>query len=705
MILDQRCMTILTKMVHAPSHVSPLELMEELQISKRTVYYDIDKINCWLKDQGLDELKYVRAAGFFLDEEEKQQIKQRLHSFDKAGSYEFSRKERMAWTAILILTREKTIYLQDLMDKLGVSRSTLLADIKELKKQLSQFQVQLNFHKPSGYYIAGEEQDKRKMLIHFLSQVLTNRGWNDLLSEVQLTIQDTPGLSPEMFQRTDLETIYEILNESESFSGVHYTDEVMETLSAHIFMLIKRFNQEKYIKMDPVEKQVIKETKEYTAAQFICRKIESGFHIEVPDDEACYLATYLLGAKISDYDTHELENQDLAILKSIAAGMVDDFQKYACVFFQNRKELERNLLIHLKPAYFRIKYGIELENPLSKSVQESYQDLFILTKKVVHHFEYVLGKKVSDDEAAYIAMHFGGWIDKEGVRVEARKKAAVVCASGIGTSRILQKQIEDLMPFVDVAYVYTVREYEKASLADLDFVISTTPVSRKKVPVFIVNPILNPSEKESLLKQVQASEKKPRSENIDALMDIIRKHADIKDENMLIQELKVYYQSNKETKSEVDQKPMLNEVLTADKIQFADSAASWQEALQLASQPLLADQSISQNYIDAMIENVKEMGPYIVIAPGIALPHARPEAGVNKLGMSFLQLKESCAFSEKPEHQVRLFFVLAAIDNETHLKALSQLSKMLSDSDNLEKLQKADTAADVLEIINQYSQD
>ncbi|MEK3857229.1 BglG family transcription antiterminator [Cytobacillus sp. FSL H8-0458] len=705
MILDQRCMTILTKMVHAPTHVSPQELMEELQISKRTVYYDVDKINSWLKDQGLDELKYVRAAGFFLDEEEKQQIKQRLDSFDKAASYEFSRKERMAWTAILILTREKTIYLQDLIDKLGVSRSTLLADIKELKKQLSQFQVQLNFHKPSGYYIAGEEQDKRKMLIYCLSQVLTNRGWNDLLSEVQLTIQDTPGLSPEMFQRADLETIYEILNESESFSGVHYTDEVMETLSAHIFMLIKRFNQEKYIKMDPVEKQVIKETKEYTAAQFICRKIESGFQIEVPDDEACYLATYLLGAKISDYDTHELENQDLAILKSIAIRMVDDFQKYACVFFQNRKELERNLLIHLKPAYFRIKYGIELENPLSKSVQESYQDLFILTKKVVHHFEYVLGKKVSDDEAAYIAMHFGGWIDKEGVRVEARKKAAVVCASGIGTSRILQKQIEDLMPFVDVANVYTVREYEKASLADLDFVISTTPVSLKNVPVFIVNPILNPSEKESLLKQVQASEKRPKSENIETLMDIIRKHADIKDESMLIQELKVYYQSNKEAKSEVDQKPMLNEVLTADKIQFSDSAPSWQEALQIASQPLLADQSISRNYIDAMIENVKEMGPYIVIAPGIALPHARPEAGVNKLGMSFLQLKESCAFSEKPEHQVRLFFVLAAIDNETHLKALSQLSKMLSDSDNLEKLQNADTAADVLEIINQYSQD
>ncbi|GLB60248.1 BglG family transcription antiterminator [Cytobacillus sp. NCCP-133] len=705
MILGHRCMTILTKMVHTPSHVSPQELIEVLNVSKRTVYYDIEKINSWLKEKGLEELGYVRTAGFFLSEKGKQQIKQALGSFDKKTGYEFSKKERIAWAAIIILTREKAVFLQDLMDQLGVSRSTLLADIRDLKRQLAHFQIELNSHKTSGYFIDGEEQDKRKMLIYFLSQVLTNRGWNDLLSEIQLTIQDKQELSPELFQRSDLDAIYCILSESESYSEVRYTDEVIETLSAQLFLLIKRFTQGKYIQMDPIEQEVIKKTKEYSSAQFICQRIESGFDVRIPEDEACYIATYLLSSKISDYQGTEWENKELRNLKQIVSRMVDDFEKYACVFFQNRIELERNLLIHLKPAYFRIKYGIELENPLSKSVQDSYQDLFILTKKVVHHFEYVLGKSVSDDEVAYIAMHFGGWIDKEGVKVEARKKAVVVCASGIGTSRILQKQVEDLMPLVDVTNVFTVREYEKAFLADVDFVISTTPVSEKNIPVFIVNPILNPSEKEALLKQVQTAKITPRPENIDALMSIIRKHADIKNEGMLFQELKTYYQSIKEMKSEVDQKPMLHEVLTPDKIQFADSANSWQEALQMASQPLLADHSISQEYIDAMVENVKKMGPYIVIAPGIALPHARPEAGVNKLGMSFLQLKESCSFSEKSGHQVTLFFVLAAIDNETHLKALSQLSKMLSNGENLEKLQSAETAAEVLEIINLYSKD
>lgn len=704
MILDQRCITLLKKIVHASSHVSPLELMEELKVSKRTVYYDVEKVNSWLKSNELEILSYVRSAGFFLSNEGKKRIEEKLFFFDKRTNYEFSPKERAAWVAILILNRDSALFLQDLMDKLNVSRSSLLADIKQLKKQLEHFHVELKFHKTSGYFIAGVEQDKRKIIIYFLSQVLTNRSWNELLSEIQWTVNQDQPLTPDLFNRSDLDTIYEIINDSESYTGVRYTDEVMQSLSVHLFMLIKRFTQGKYIYIDKVEKEVIRETKEFEAARYICNKIESVFQLSVPNDEVFYMTTYLLGAKISAYKPVDGENQDLTNLKQIIRFMVDDFQKFACVFFQNRQELERNLFIHLKPAYFRIKYGIEVDNPLSENVQNTYHDVFVLTKKVIHHFEFILGKSISNDEIAYIAMHFGGWINKEGVKVEARKKAIVVCASGIGTSRILQKQIEDLIPTVDVVDPMTVREYEKTDLVGIDIIISTTPIKEKKVPVFVVNPILNHAEKASLLKQIQSAAVPEKFGTIEALMSIIRKHSDIKNEEKLYQEIKSFYQGKSE-KKEVDQKPMLNELLTADKIQFIDKVESWQEGLQLASEPLIADGSISQSYIDVMIENVISMGPYIVIAPGIALPHARPEAGVNKLGMSFLRLKQSCSFSEKPEHQVKLFFVLAAIDNETHLKALSQMSNMLSDGHNLEKLQTAETVADIEVIINQYSQE
>lgn len=141
-----------------------------------------------------------------------------------------------------------------------MSRSTLLNDIKELKEQLSRFQVKLHFHKSSGYCILGEEQDKR----YYLSQVLTNRGRDELLTEIQLTIQhQEPHMAAQMFTRKDLDTIYEILNELEPFVGVKYTDEVMQTLSVQLFLLIKRFTQGKHVSIDPVEKEVIKGTGEY----------------------------------------------------------------------------------------------------------------------------------------------------------------------------------------------------------------------------------------------------------------------------------------------------------------------------------------------------------------------------------------------------------------------------------------------------------
>ncbi|XJZ26652.1 BglG family transcription antiterminator [Bacillota bacterium Lsc_1132] len=705
MTLDQRCIAILQKIVHATSYVSSSQLIEELDVSKRTVYYDVEKINDWLKSNDMDPIGYVRSAGFYITDASRVKVKENLKQLNQKRDFVFSAEERAALLVIFILTREKEIYLEDLIDKLNVSRSTLLADIKRQKEQLTKFNVSLQFHRRSGYFILGEEQNKRKVLIHYLAKSLTNKGWNDLLLEVQLTIHNEDKWTSQLFDKTDLKRIYRIIDESEQFVGVRYTDEVIQSLSIQIFLLIKRFNQGKHIFLDPVEKEVIRETREYKSSCFICEKIESVYRIVVPEDEIYYLATHLLGAKVSEYTNDYIENVELVYLKKIIKNMVDDFQKYACIMFKNRMELERNLVIHLKPAYYRIKYGIELTNPITESLTVKYKDLFILTKKIIHHFEYLLGKPISDDEIAYIAMHFGGWIDKEGVEVKSRKKAIVVCASGIGTSRILQKQIEDLIPSIDVVKALTIRDYEKTDALDVDFVISTCPITEKNVPLFIVNPILNHIEKTSLLKQIQAASEPTKPEYMDAVMGIIEKHADIRSHNALYQELKSYFQIKKEADRKVKGKPMLNELLTHDKIQFIDKEENWKNAIRTASKPLLEDGHITEEYIDSMIESVHKLGPYIVIAPGIALPHSRPEAGVKKIGMSFLQLKHSCSFSEDPEHQVKLIFVLAAIDNETHLKALSQLTRMLSDSANVEKIMNADTTAEILSLINQYSND
>ena len=88
---------------------------------------------------------------------------------------------------------------------------------------------------------------------------------------------------------------------------------------------------------------------------------------------------------------------------------------------------------------------------------------------------------------------------------------------------------------------------------------------------------------------------------------------------------------------------MLTEFIE-DRIYFEERMDSWEDAIKTAASPLLDQGFIKAEYIDAMIDNVNKNGAYMIIVPGFAMPHARPECGAVKTGMSVLHLKEPVVF-------------------------------------------------------------
>lgn len=128
------------------------------------------------------------------------------------------------------------------------------------------------------------------------------------------------------------------------------------------------------------------------------------------------------------------------------------------------------------------------------------------------------------------------------------------------------------------------------------------------------------------------------------------------------------------------------ELLSEENIQFSSQKLSWEEAIRLAAQPLLTDGKINENYIQAMIDKVKEYGPFINIGNYLALPHARPEEGVIETGMSLLKLKYPVNLLDDSRHPVSIFICLAASDNSQHLEALAKLTRVLSQKENLQIL-------------------
>ncbi|MES9760879.1 BglG family transcription antiterminator [Priestia megaterium] len=671
-LLDKRSTTVLQVLLQAATFISVQELMKQFQVSRRTIYYDIEKINDWLCQQELEFVQYTYGKGFFLNDQAKDQVAKQI-SHVMPSAY-LSVEDRQIYVALMCILRGGKIGTQQLMDETEVSRNTVLQDIKDLKNKWIKKGISLTYSYKDGYEVKGPESDIRNLLYIHITELLSQHQ-EELLKRV-------------MKADYEYSMIYNWLVECEDKLGMAFTDKMLTQLAYMLTCCIQRIGGKRYVDASITRKEELEKTRQYKALQ----EIESVLEFDFPPHEKHYLATVLLSAKVNV--VNQADSDDW--MRSIVKEMVSRFQAYACVVFEDRNRLEQNLYIHLKTAYYRLLYNIHLPNPMLSAIQTKYQDIVELTKKALLPLENSLQIRINEDEISYFALHFGGWMKKQEGR-QKQKRIVIVCANGIGTSRMLQYQLEQLLTDAELIGPMTVRDYEQFK-ETYDLVITTTPL-KKRMNVMLVNPILTDDEKQRLIDLVEPASSQLTTQ---AIMGIIKQHANIQDEPALLANLKLVIQQSKKMVRE-DKKPMLHEVLQEPFLQLKDSADDWKSAVRLAAKPLLNYEYIEPSYVEAMIKSVEQLGPYIVIAPKVALPHARPEQGVNRVGMSMLRLKEPVYFSTEKQHGAQLIIVLAATDNETHLKALSQLSMMLSENDNIDKLIAMNTKQEMLALIEAYS--
>jgi len=678
-------------LVDSKHYVSINQLMKQFNVSQRTIYYEIENINYWLKRQGLEKIRHKRLYGFYLVE-----FPKKLLSISEFP-YEYSIEERLSWIALHLLISEERLLLKNFQKWLDVSRNTILNDIKKLKTHFEEYNLRLIFDRKSGYVLVGCEEDKRRLKIYYLSSFLNgdvNR--KEFLQKIA-EILSLPFI--------ELTPIFNMVHKCEEYLKVHYADKDLFLLAIQMYLNIRRIKKGKIIVLNDIEKQVIKDTYEYQSVLQFLHLLEDAYEINFPQDEICYLTVNLLGIKLQHRYKLNTNSPTQTALKKAIINMINDFELYAGVKFEEREYLENNLLAHLQPAFYRSIYGIEIKNPLTNVIKEKYNDIYIITEKVVHHFEKLTKNKLRDNEIAYISIHFGGCLRSREITI-GRKQALIICNSGVGTSEILRKQLEYLFPMVTFKKTLSAREYEKGNRwGDVSFAVSTVEVRKKDHPLFVVQPILTKKDKSVLAREIYSKVDlgtQPINEySLDDIVHIVKKHADLKSEKGLEAELLRYFQ--KEHSLIKSTQPSLMTLLK-NNIQVKKCISNWKEAIRVASQPLLDKGHIRQHYIDKMISILEDKGPYVIISPGIALPHATPEDGVISVGMSMLLLKEPVFFLEDTENKINIIIILAPTKQNTHIRAMSELNNFLSKKSNLTKLRNAQTYEDVREYMKKVQQ-
>ncbi|MCC9716497.1 BglG family transcription antiterminator, partial [Streptococcus agalactiae] len=390
--------------------------------------------------------------------------------------------------------------------------------------------------------------------------------------------------------------------------------------------------------------------------------------------------------------------KDDDFFEALAKAIVDEMETVSLLNFSNKEELLQGLKRHIIPAYFRLKYGLTGDSGYTQNIKEHYSDLFLLVKKALRPLEEQVGL-IPDSEISYFVIHFGGYLRQSGGTQSMSYKALILCPNGVSSSLVIKEKLRGLFPQIHFHRVSKIEQLKLIDNQTYDMVFSTIFVETKK-PNYLVSLMMTAEQVQQLKELVISDFPKACLDDfqLDQLIATIKKYAHVHCEEELKLALRTMVKQDIFRK---DVRPLLHQLITEETYQTSSEQMNWKEAIRLAAKPLLASGKITESYPEAMIEKVEEFGPFINLGKGIAIPHARPEDGVNSVGMSMLVLEQPIYLLDDPKQEIYLLLCIAAIDNETHLKALSHLTTILRDNNNVKALLASRGYQDIEMIIKQ----
>lgn len=367
--LDVRCHEMLKYLLYQDGYTSVTQLAEEMKISKRSVYYDIRKINEWLEALELSQLVVERKKGIRIDEEQKAMIRAGLKMIPSELAYAFTPTERVKIIICSILQRNRNLFLDDFMELCQVSRNTTISDVKEAGRIISKYQLQLIYENGKGYHIKGDLVRKRSIYFSYFSSISN-------LYKKEILPLDAPDKVDHFLDR---------LKDIENALDVQYVQGTLYTIAV-FFSTID--NRSDVVEFSDKEKKEIMDTKEY--------EMVSMRFPELNESEQLYLALHLLGSRMQSIPVDFMEEHSGQESQRLSKILVNAFSRIAGVGFSKEKELTKALAAHLKISMYRYRYGIQLANPMLENIKSEYGDLFELTARACRYLEKEIGVPIPE---------------------------------------------------------------------------------------------------------------------------------------------------------------------------------------------------------------------------------------------------------------------------------------------------------------------
>lgn len=668
--MSQRGKNLLNVLLAQSDYISLNNLAKALDVSRRTVYYDIKKVNIWLEFAKLPALKVVREKGIFIPENDRKKIISYLEADDEKRVYVFTPAQRCKGIICYIIYTSKLVYLEQLMQCFEVSRNTIFSDLKTVTKQLEKYELELCYQVKTGYEIKGDPVRIRALFLLYFGEMIS------LFEDGTFSF----------FNPDNVMDYYNRLKDIEQKLEVNYVDGVLFSLAALIPNLYRR----KHAVVFPGLKATkVQETKEY--------ELVNSYFPELIYEEQCYLALHLLGSRVNTVPTNFFTNPSKQYIYDLVKELVTEFEKVACVIFEEHEELERGLFVHLGTSLYRYQYGIQIGNTLVDDVMKEYPDLFAITRKVVKKLEDSIGAPIPDSEVAYLVLHFGSALKIEDAD-NKRLRILIVCVNGMSTGNMIKREVQKLLPFAQIVGVCSAQGL--MNVQDICDLIITTVKFDSVVPDIVVHPVLTELDRRNILNHKLIAPRKIAIKR-DQIFQVVKKYVDPQDFEALKNDISAYLQGGMQEFNIEDKLELgLCKLLDVYRVHVIYEKCIWQQSIRIASQCLVDSKSVEQRYLDTIISQLQYYGPYMFLTDNVILAHAKPEDGVNTLDISIAVFKEPVVFLQ--DKKASLIIVLAAQDQERHLRILQDILELISNQKALDMLIDSDSSKEAFDVIKQY---
>lgn len=686
--MNKRTCEIIKIIYERPNKYDIKELAHLLYVSTKTIQTDIQEIHEYFVSNNIASLE-VKNNKFSMKKINKS-IDDTLSTLS-FYDYKLSRDERLIIEALLLIFTSENVVLSDMAEFMYVSRSTVIGDLKYLNNYLAEYGLETKARSNTGICISGSEINVRNLFVN----ILLKYGYLYSLFCHQERFKNVNDGETKANAREKKIILQNLSSEAEGYSELYLTEGSFNMLVDYLYMAIFRIKSGKLLES---YEQNNTDTNN-KLIEWLYKLVCQHFNLIHNENELSYLKK--ISANLTYIKKNNCVNGSKEIVKiqTITRLFIMNVSKSLNLPLYRDYELFQSLSNHLE-RIFNEGFTSSPEDDEISVIIEKYSDIKKAVTKNIEVLEQYANRTITSEEISYIVVYICASIEKMKTQT-TMCNVILICNSGIGTSQLLKSKLLERFD-LNIISVMPKHRLRDSLSCEVDFVISTVDLEDIDIPYIKISPQLDDSDFLRMRKMIDdygcispvrvvkndysdiISKIKPIVKYNDELLDVIKEGLN-----------KYFFKKNKMVLS-------LSNLLTEEFIQVDVEADTWQQAIEKSSQNLLDKGYINDNYIQSMIKNVEQNGPYIVISEGFAIPHSSIDEGSKKLGFNLIRLKKPVSFNAGIYDPIKYVCAISAVDKEKHLKALFNLVNLLQICEFKEALNRAESSKDMTKVIEMF---